>query len=242
MNYDFYFQSLVNHTPHLARIVGFVLIAPPLSSPFFPRTVKIMLILAFWFSSFQPNPDPLQDFLFPSLFNLFFGFLLGFLVLCLFSIFDWTGEIISSSIGLSMPGHYSPLTSQSAGPLSSIGYLLGVIFFIQFGGLELLLSLVRESFQFSLSWDLFLKFKDETLILLTSVIRTCLNASFVIWGSLLLANLCLLFASRLSGGLNLISTGLPILLALGLVLFFIYFQNIYIFLSRFIIDRLLSIF
>jgi flagellar biosynthesis protein FliR len=45
-----------------------------------------------------------------------------------------------------------------------------------------------------------------------------LTSSLAIWGSLLIANILMLVASRLSGGLNLMSSGLPLLLIIGLTL------------------------
>ena len=209
--------------PYLARIVGFFLITPPFSSKLAPNSVKIGLIIILWLSTHPATPPLLlhtsiQPLL--CLSELIVGLCLGFFVQILFLTFDIAGELMSSGMGLSFPGEFNPLAADSAGPISGLLQMIGISIFISSGGIEHTLSYLCLSFdvvKLGTVPDLFI-LKNKALLLLSQCIYIGISASISIWGSLLLANILMLISSRLAGGLNLMNSGLPLLLILGLIL------------------------
>lgn len=228
---DLFIFNVFNNLPCLAQIIGFVLISPPFNARFLPVIVKIMFVLSFWVGvgHFEPNlhlnADTMDYYLviFTSISRLLLGLSIGFLIFILFSCLDWMGELISNSLGLSMPGQYDPLHSLSAGPIAAFSHMFSILLFVEMGGLEVLLSLIQTSLEIDPSLSMIPHVKISVLEYLKNVGTFSVEASFLLWGGMFLANFLMLIISRLSGGLNLMSSGLPLLLALGLSLYFFNF-------------------
>lgn len=208
--------------PLLGRVGGFMLAAPPFANRLAPRSVKTALAIALWlaFCGMEPAraalPGPLWGHL---LAQTLLGMALGLLIRFLFLAFDFTAELIANGMGLSFPGQFSPLGAQTAGPTAALSQMLGIFTFLNADGLEALMAFLFASFYAipdpsNFSWVAAWAaappkiFKDAMLLSIT--------AALPLWSSLLLANLMLLISSRLAGGLNLMNSGLPILVALGI--------------------------
>lgn len=209
--------------PFFGRVAGFILSAPPLSSEMAPRRVKAILALVLWLS-LSPGPYPLStsgNLWAAMLSELALGLILGFFVQILFFAFSLAGELIANGMGLSFAGQYDPVAAQSAGPTAALGQIFAIAIFLQLGGLELLVAFLSESFQQApVAFDFFSssQWTSDLLRQLALSTRLGLFASAALWASLLLANVLLLISSRLAGGLNLMNSGIPILLALGLLM------------------------
>lgn len=208
--------------PLLGRVSGFMLAAPPFSNRLAPRSVKTALCVAIWLAFCGMDPAqtvsdaPLWGAL---LAQTLLGLALGLMIRFLFLAFDFTAELIANGMGLSFPGQFSPLGTQTAGPTAALSQMLGVFTFINADGLEALMAFLFASFNaipdptnfaWVASWAAapVKVFKDAMIL--------SLAAALPLWSSLLMANLMLLISSRLAGGLNLMNSGLPILVALGI--------------------------
>ena len=213
----------VGAIPYLARIVGFFLIAPPFSSKLAPTSVKIGLAIILWLCTHpQPPTQKEVDLLQPILVlsELIVGLSLGFFIQILFTAFDVAGELISNGMGLTFPGQFNPLATDSAGPVSGLAQMLGVAVFFASGGIEHTIGYLSLSFEIVHLGDVpkLMILKNKLLPLLSQCVYLGIAGSLAIWVSLLLANILMLVSSRLAGGLNLMNSGLPLLLIVGLVL------------------------
>lgn len=205
--------------PALSRVVGFILTAPPFSSKLAPTHVKVGIAIVLWLA-IKPGSGPLvgSELIATSLAELVAGLCLGFLIQIAFTAFDIVGELVSNGMGLSFPGSFDPIAVETSGPASGLVQMAGMALFISSGGLELMTSYLMQSY------DILPYGHAPTLAAMRSHGFGILNQamllgianSVIIWGSLLIANILMLISSRLSGGLNLMSSGLPLLLLIGL--------------------------
>jgi flagellar biosynthetic protein FliR len=207
--------------PSLARVVGFILTAPPFSSKLAPNYVKIGIALIFWLA-IRPTVDATHystlSIISLSLTELAAGLSLGFLVQIAFTAFDIVGELVSNGMGLSFPGSFDPIAVETSGPASGLVQMAGIGLFISVGGLELMTSYLAQSYDILPYGDApsLLRMKVNGVAILNQAMTLGVANSVIIWGSLLIANILMLISSRLSGGLNLMSSGLPLLLLIGL--------------------------
>lgn len=220
--------------PLLGRVSGFMLAAPPFSNKLAPRSVKTAVAIALWLAlcgsapalSAAPSEAPLWGNL---LAQTFFGIALGSLIRFFFLAFDYTAELIANGMGLSFPGQFNPAGVQTAGPTAALSQMLGIFTFINADGLESLIGLLVGSFQAipdpsNLLW---LKaWAQAPIVIFRDAMWVSITAALPMWGSLLLANLMLLISSRLAGGLNLMNSGLPVLVALGIALLCLFIMPI----------------
>lgn len=211
----------VDQAPMLARIAGFMLTAPPFSTRIAPRSAKAGFAVILWLCLAHEVPErPAGPVELLCLTELAVGLILGFAIQIAFAAFDTVGALLSNGMGLSVPGAFDPISSQSSGPLAGLTQILALAIFISADGLEMSISLLARSFD--LLPQGFLPtaqaLRSEFFALLLRVLSLALAGSVSMWGGLLLANALMLIAARLSGGLNLMNSGLPLLLALGLVL------------------------
>lgn len=205
--------------PALARVLGFILTAPPFASKLAPPHVKVGIAFILWLA-IKPAGPGLQsaELLATSLTELAAGLCLGFLIQIAFTAFDIVGELVSNGMGLSFPGSFDPIAIETSGPASGLVQMAGMALFIGAGGLEMVTSYLMESYDLIPYGDApsLGTMKTHGLAILNQGMLLGIANSVIIWGSLLIANILMLASSRLSGGLNLMSSGLPLLLLIGL--------------------------
>lgn len=208
--------------PALARIVGFMLTAPPFSTKLTPRSAKIGFALVLWLATSQPESTSTSRdaWVALTLSELVVGLTLGFMIQIVFSAIDIIGELISNGMGLLFPGTFDPMGRDSSGPMSGLAQLLGIALFISAGGLESSASYLIQSTPLLPYGELprAEAVRQHSFGLLTQALLLGMTNSIVLWGSLLLANALMLISARLAGGLNLMSSGLPLLLFIGILL------------------------
>ena len=211
----------IAQAPMLARVAGFMLAAPPFSTKLAPRSAKAGFAIVLWLCLAESAPAPPA---YPAallcLCELAAGLILGMCIQIAFAAFDVVGELLSNGMGLSAPGAFDPIAAESSGPVAGMAQMMALSIFISAGGLEMCVSFLIRSFDLLPPGALpsLGALRQEFFGLFNHTLAIALAGSASIWGGLLLANALMLVAARLSGGLNLMSSGLPLLLALGLAL------------------------
>lgn len=207
--------------PALARVIGFMLSAPPFTGKLAPTHVKVGLALVLWLALKPVGPAlPTPGLIALSLAELAAGLSLGFLIQIAFTAFDIVGELVSNGMGLSFPGSFDPIAIETSGPASGLVQMASTALLISAGGLELVASYLTQSYDVLPYGDApsLGAMKSHGFAILNQAMLLGVANSVVLWGSLLIANILMLAASRLSGGLNLMSSGLPLLLLIGFAL------------------------
>jgi type III secretion protein T len=76
----------------------------------------------------------------------FIGFILGYALGAMFWVFQSVGDLIDNQIGLNNASIFDPFGGHSGGPYAGFLLQFSVVIFISIGGLQLLASLLYESY------------------------------------------------------------------------------------------------
>ncbi len=160
---DTIYIELMKMFPHLnaalatgiyifARLIGFFRFAPVFNKKEIPGMVKICLALLFTFivGPFL-RPDTLagttDSFILSILLNFAVGAMIGYLAQLILIAVDAGADMINMQMGLSSAMVLDPTTSSQVSILTRIMSLLGVLIFIQIGGIYWLLRAFMRSFE-----------------------------------------------------------------------------------------------
>ena len=160
---DTIYIELMKMFPHLnaalatgiyifARLIGFFRFAPVFNKKEIPGMVKICLALLFTFivGPFL-RPDTLagttDSFILSILLNFAVGAMIGYLAQLILLAVDAGADMINMQMGLSSAMVLDPTTSSQVSILTRIMSLLGVLIFIQIGGIYWLLRAFMRSFE-----------------------------------------------------------------------------------------------
>lgn len=149
-------DALLSQLPILpvARVLAVATAFPLLAGPAAPRNVRMSTSLALALILI-PTPIPLQTdylnagpigtvLLLP--FELAIGFAIGFGFSLVFHLLGVAGGFLGQEMGLNTSSQIDPVTGLSAPLLARLFEAVGLILFVEVGGLELLLRTVRQSF------------------------------------------------------------------------------------------------
>ena len=160
---DTIYIELMKMFPHLnaalatgiyifARLIGFFRFAPVFNKKEIPGMIKICLALLFTFivGPFL-RPDTLagttDSFILSILLNFAVGAMIGYLAQLILIAVDAGADMINMQMGLSSAMVLDPTTSSQVSILTRIMSLLGVLIFIQIGGIYWLLRAFMRSFE-----------------------------------------------------------------------------------------------
>lgn len=134
-----------------ARIMGFIRFAPVLNRKEIPGIVKLSLalILTFIFVGFKrPDLPPAGcSFILTLLLNYVAGGLLGYMAQLILLAIDAGGDMINMQMGLSSAMVLEPTTSSQTSILAKLISLLGIVIFIEIGGMYWLFNAFIRSFE-----------------------------------------------------------------------------------------------
>ena len=150
-----------------ARLLGFFRMAPVFNRKEIPGMVKIALILLMTIVltiAVKPEVTIIKDsFVLSILLNMVVGAMLGYVAQLILLAIDAGGDMVNMQMGLSSAMVLDPTTSSQVSIVGKCFQLLGLIIFIQLGGVYWLLSaLVRSMEIFPL---------DATIIPLTELVN-----------------------------------------------------------------------
>ncbi|OGC21223.1 hypothetical protein A2291_03190 [candidate division WOR-1 bacterium RIFOXYB2_FULL_42_35] len=136
----------------LARIAGIFIQAPILNSKSIPFMIKsalaIWISLVLWFvvPVYQSLPATLPLFLGTLIFEVAFGFAIGFLCNIIFIGIQAGGEIIDMQMGLSVATALDPTFGAVISIVGRLCFWLAIFIFIGADGLHLLFSSLNQTF------------------------------------------------------------------------------------------------
>lgn len=137
----------------MPRTLAAVSIAPLFPSALFPtllrNTVAISLALGLYPHLAGRMPDALgaMGWLVLIAKEIFIGALIGIAVAILVWVFESVGSIIDVQVGYGNASLFDPFGGHHAGPVSGLMSRLAIVLFVLGGGLQVLTSLLYESFQ-----------------------------------------------------------------------------------------------
>lgn len=133
-----------------ARLIGFVRLAPVFNRKEIPGMVKICLclIMTIVITPFVKSDLMLMNSFFLSiLLNIVVGALIGYMAQLILLAIDAGADMINMQMGLSSAMVLDPTTSSQVSILSKIMSLLGILIFINLGGVYWLIRALIRSFE-----------------------------------------------------------------------------------------------
>ena len=211
----------------LARIAGIFIQAPILNSKSIPFMIKsalaIWISLVLWFvvPVYQSLPATLPLFLGTLIFEVAFGFAIGFLCNIIFIGIQAGGEIIDMQMGLSVANVLDPQSELQVSIIASFKSLLATLLFVTIDGHHWFFEALATSYEkIPLGgFNFYSGAKMDFLLRLTSEIFVLgLQLSGPILVALLLANLFLGLMARSIPQLNVFVVGFPLTIGMGFIL------------------------
>lgn len=136
----------------LARVLSVATAFPLLAGPGAPRQVRIGTALALAcvlvplpFLVPQPALTPARLLLLLP-FEVFLGLAVGFAFSLLFHTLAVAGDFLGQEMGLNAASQIDPVTGQPVPLLARLFELIGLVLFVELGGLRLMLHTIRHSF------------------------------------------------------------------------------------------------
>jgi flagellar biosynthetic protein FliR len=141
----------------------------------------------------------------------FLGFLMGFFVKLIFVAFQILGEIINLHTGLAMANMMLPGLGQM-GIFGNFFRILIILLFLSFGGLEIIFSLLKLSFQTIPigSFDFFTLDYKYLFLLVVKIFTIALALALPIIAIYMIVNIVLAITNRLIPNVNIFFVGYPI--------------------------------
>ena len=133
-----------------ARLIGFVRMAPVFNRKEIPTIVKLSLVLLMTFVlTPMLKPDILviqESFLLSIILNIVVGALIGYTAQLILLAIDAGADMINMQMGLSSAMVLDPTTSAQVSLLGKVFSLMGVLIFIELGGIYWLIQALVRSF------------------------------------------------------------------------------------------------
>lgn len=133
-----------------ARLIGFVRLAPVFNRKEMPGMVKLSLclLMTIVITPFVKSDLMLMDSFFLSiLLNIVVGAIIGYMAQLILLAIDAGADMINMQMGLSSAMVLDPTTSSQVSILSKIMSLLGILIFINLGGVYWLIRALMRSFE-----------------------------------------------------------------------------------------------
>ena len=223
------------------RTGALVMTVPAFGHISIPRILRVWFILILSFLIFPSYVAP--DVVPPStilllvlmiLSELAVGFLLGFIVIIIFSSVQFAGHVIGLQMGLAVANVIDPL---SAGQISIIGefyYLLSLLIFFLINGHHMVIEALVRSFELVPLGGAVFGMNIETFLIdlsfMVFIVGIKLAAPVII--TLFILNTILGIVARTVPQMNVFIVGFPLAIAVGLALIAISFPFFYMVLNK----------
>lgn len=211
------------------RLTGVFVVAPVFSSDIIPRTIKGMVILLIALLVFPvlvsrgllPRPTTLTDLAVIGAGELFIGYVIGFMVLVIITIFQISGQFYSIQMGFGIINVFDPLAETSVPIISQLKTLLMTIVFLIVRGHHLVLEAVFKSYeQIPVVYDINMR---PLIITMTRQFDKMFFMGFLIGlpliGTVFLMTMSLGLVSKLAPQMNVMILGFGLKVMVGLITF-----------------------
>ena len=134
-----------------ARILGFVRFAPVLNRREIPGMIKLsfaLVLTIILMMTIKPEPVPHgASLVLGIILNTVGGMIIGFIANCIVQAIAAAGDMINMQMGLSSAMVLDPTTSSQVSILTKLFSLLGLLIFIELGGVYWLIKALLRSFE-----------------------------------------------------------------------------------------------
>lgn len=212
----------------LFRLTAFFMTAPILGANYTPARIRLSLALAVTMivAPVLPSP-PAVDFLsmqalLITLNELLIGFALGFIMQIFFEVFIVGGQILAMNMGLGFANMNDPGNGVTVAAVSQVFVILVTLTFVLTGGIEMLLTVLSESF-FSMPIGSFIPLDNFTLLFSWGswIFSSGLLMALPAVTALLVVNISFGMMTRAAPQLNVFALGFPVAVIMGLYILYL---------------------
>ena len=229
------------------RVFSFVVMVPAFGTFFIPGFVRVYLSLGIaLLLLFFADVDPVKTTSLPEIISLgvhevLFGFTAGFLLRLLFDAVFVAGEIVAVHTGLGFLTMFLPQQPQAT-VMAGFSTLIASTLFLTLGGAEAVFLGLAKSLErvppgsfdlYSLDGEVFLRFFYESFSMGVKVALPVLIAALV-------TNVILAVVNRFIPQINVFMVGLPLQIAVGLIVFMISLPVVGLILTGYMRDHMLE--
>lgn len=218
----------------MARMVGLFTQAPVFNHPSLPGVARISFI--FWTAFLLyptvgtlPNPVSAGNLMYGLLLlnELLIGFLLAFIIRLFFAAFITAGQMFSTQMGIGASQVFDALSQQEFPLLGQLLGQIGILLFLTMPGMmsRFFLTGVYHSFEAVPVATLIKTSPSYTVIIikaLAGMFESALQIAFPLLGILSIISVSMGLLGKAVPQMNLLITGLPIQIATGLIMLFIF--------------------
>ncbi len=209
----------------LARVAGMVMVAPVFSSRAVPLRLRYMISAVIALAAAGRLGSPVSapagagEFVAGVVCEAFLGVAMGYAVRLVFVGIELGAVHTAYQLGLGIGEVFEPFAEEISGPMRRLFYILAIVLFLAVGGHRALLSGLMKTFTVIPPLD----YAGATNVLNIPV--TVMGAAFAlglkvaapVMVAMLLATATMGFVQRTMPQCNILSTGLPIRAALGML-------------------------
>ena len=213
----------------LARVVGFLMSVPILSTNNIPPYMKIGFAVVLSFIVFplvepinQANNHILTLFIFIGKESIT-GILLGFICYLFFSVVYLAGHIVDMELGFSIASVINPEDETEIPLMANLFYMIASLIFFAINGHHLLIQGLVNSFRImplgSLSFNYFMIDNIINITMSTFILAVKIAGPVIV--SIFLSNILLGILARTMPQMNVFVVGMPLKIIVGLLILFL---------------------
>jgi len=214
------------------RVMGFFTVLPVVSGQNMPVMARIGLALGIAMLAFTTNAISLPSYHFSIMgfgmllaSEFMIGLIIGFVVMMMFSLFHFVGQLVDYQMGFSMVSVHDPLGQTQAPVTGNLYFLIVCVFFIATGVLNHIIWIVFESFgiidigaaQIIDNADLVRVLVEIIVVYFVTGVRIALP----IVGTLIIVDVVLGILVKAVPQMNVFIVGLPLKVFLGTILVYL---------------------
>jgi len=214
------------------RVIGFFAVLPVMSGQNLPLPARLGLSLGIALLAFTADVVVLPDHQFTA---IGFGFLLiqevlvgiiiGFVVMMLFSMFHFVGQLVDFQVGFMIASVADPFSQQQMPITGNFYYLLVSLFFITSGALHAVIAAFFDSFGIVGMGEAVILGNASLLYFVIDIIISyfilAVRIAMPIIGSMMIVNIALGILVKAVPQMNVFVVGLPIKVLLGTIVIFL---------------------
>jgi len=214
------------------RVMGFMLVLPVMSGQNIPIFARIGLSLGMALLAFTSNAIELPPYEFTVigfgfliLQEFMIGLVIGFVVMMLFSLFHFVGQLVDFNIGFAMVSVADPFTRQQLPITGNFYFLIVSIFFVWSGALHAVIEAFFVSYEILhigeahvLGNAVLTFFVFETII---GYFVLALRIALPVTGAIMIVNIVLGILVKAVPQMNVFVVGLPIKVMLGMIVIYL---------------------
>lgn len=214
------------------RVMGFFIILPVMAGQNLPLPARIGLSLSLALLAFTSNIIVLPEYQFTI---IGFGFLLaqefvlgliiGFVVMIMFSMFHFVGQLVDFQIGFSMVSVADPFGQQQTPITGNLYYLLVSLFFIGTGALNLVIGAFFDSFAIVGIGEAVVLGNQPLMYYMLEIIISYfvlgLRIALPVIGTVVIIDIVLGILVKAVPQMNMFVVGLPIKVFIGLIVVYL---------------------